>query len=559
MDFSSMSGWDFEHYCADCLLKKGFTKAEVTSGSGDHGVDIIAEQNGIRFGIQCKLYQGQISNKAVQEAYTGASYYDCDVAVIMSNSELTKQAQIEAKKLRVKFWNVSEYIPKPEKKSSEINTVSAAVNINYNWYIDRRASQLTVLENKVIKSANKRSDWWMSEKAIQWLLCGKNLSEPLNWYPLVKSIESFLLDIQNTSASYDGSKLLFKKLCFTSTIVNISRDIASLLSSERYEVYVSTVCESLNYQLPKDCGDAKNVAYKFLLWDLICSLELYQSAIESIGKLFNCFSDAELIRTINETSSLWDYQTVACEIPKDCLKSLFHSFEKMVQSSNRILKRVSRVSKINTYKMRELQTKSQESQKIQADIKNRFEQAESRYNDLLGRTLKTNRGSSDIIGWVSKKGISLTGSSSISSKTINLRMLLDKGNDPIAIVLGNNQPVKNVLICYYLLYRNLTEKNEENLIQMIQEKMDEELAEPQKELQRNQILQTSMGKKSSKNLGITDIITAINKQIKKVQDGCQKSIVITKKSAQKELDYLYAQILKEAEKGGVREAVLNRI
>lgn len=27
MDFSSMSGWDFERYCADCLLKKGFTKA----------------------------------------------------------------------------------------------------------------------------------------------------------------------------------------------------------------------------------------------------------------------------------------------------------------------------------------------------------------------------------------------------------------------------------------------------------------------------------------------------------------------------------------------------
>lgn len=26
MDFSSMSGWDFERYCADCLLKKGFTK-----------------------------------------------------------------------------------------------------------------------------------------------------------------------------------------------------------------------------------------------------------------------------------------------------------------------------------------------------------------------------------------------------------------------------------------------------------------------------------------------------------------------------------------------------
>lgn len=123
MDFSSMSGWDFERYCADCLLKKGFTKAEVTSGSGDHGVDIIAEQNGIRFGIQCKLYQGQIPNKAVQEAYTGASYYDCDVAVIMSNSELTKQAQEEARKLRVKFWRIVDYIPEENgNEDSELKT-----------------------------------------------------------------------------------------------------------------------------------------------------------------------------------------------------------------------------------------------------------------------------------------------------------------------------------------------------------------------------------------------------------------------------------------------------
>ena len=128
MDFSSMSGWDFERYCADCLLKKGFTKAEVTSGSGDHGVDIIAEQNGIRFGIQCKLYQGQIPNKAVQEAYTGASYYDCDVAVIMSNSELTKQAQTEAKKLRVKFWNIADYMPEDHKESSQEDDWDVADN-----------------------------------------------------------------------------------------------------------------------------------------------------------------------------------------------------------------------------------------------------------------------------------------------------------------------------------------------------------------------------------------------------------------------------------------------
>lgn len=159
MDFSSMSGWDFERYCADCLLKKGFTKAEVTSGSGDHGVDIIAEQNGIRFGIQCKLYQGQIPNKAVQEAYTGASYYDCDVAVIMSNSELTRQAQVEAKKLRVKFWNIADYIPETDRKASQKGKISPSnTEVSYENFLTESKNQLTILQNKISKDVAKRSD-----------------------------------------------------------------------------------------------------------------------------------------------------------------------------------------------------------------------------------------------------------------------------------------------------------------------------------------------------------------------------------------------------------------
>ena len=105
MDFSSMSGWDFERYCADCLLKKGFAKAEVTSGSGDHGVDIIAEQNGIRFGIQCKLYQGQIPNKAVQEAYAGAQYYGCDIPVVVCPTDFTIPARELAESTGVELWD----------------------------------------------------------------------------------------------------------------------------------------------------------------------------------------------------------------------------------------------------------------------------------------------------------------------------------------------------------------------------------------------------------------------------------------------------------------------
>ena len=204
MDFSSMSGWDFERYCADCLLKKGFTKAEVTAGSGDHGVDIIAEQNGIRFGIQCKLYQGQIPNKAVQEAYTGASFYDCDVAVIMSNSELTKQAQTEAKKLRVKFWNVLDYMPDLDKKISQNKRIISLVDteLSYENFLAECKNQLKAIQSTFSKGPSKRSDWWISDKANQWLLYNVNLTEPIKWYTMVEAVETFLLYIQNSTASY---------------------------------------------------------------------------------------------------------------------------------------------------------------------------------------------------------------------------------------------------------------------------------------------------------------------------------------------------------------------
>ena len=276
-----MSGWDFERYCASCLLKKGFTKAEVTAGSGDHGVDIIAEQNGIRFGIQCKLYQGQIPNKAVQEAYTGASFYDCDVAVIMSNSELTKPAQVEAKKLRVKFWNILDYIPDLGKKIISLDT-----ELSYENFLAECKNQLTALQSTFSKGPSKRSDWWISDKANQWLLYNVNLTEPIKWYTMVEAVETFLLDIQNSVAAYEKSKLLFKKLYFISAVTDSINGITSKFSIEKYEIYVQAVCESLDCPLPNICSDAKNAAYKRLIWELIYSFKIYQTAIKQLLNVY---------------------------------------------------------------------------------------------------------------------------------------------------------------------------------------------------------------------------------------------------------------------------------
>ena len=38
------------------------------------------------YAVQCKLYQGKVGNSAVQEAVAGKSYYDCDEAMVITNS-----------------------------------------------------------------------------------------------------------------------------------------------------------------------------------------------------------------------------------------------------------------------------------------------------------------------------------------------------------------------------------------------------------------------------------------------------------------------------------------
>ena len=42
-----MEGHEFEYFCADLLENQGFTDVEVTRGSGDFGVDILAEKDGV--------------------------------------------------------------------------------------------------------------------------------------------------------------------------------------------------------------------------------------------------------------------------------------------------------------------------------------------------------------------------------------------------------------------------------------------------------------------------------------------------------------------------------
>ena len=103
--FEDMDGHEFEYFCADLLEQRGFVEVEVTRGSGDYGIDILAEKDGVTYAVQCKRYAAPVGVKAIQEAYAGRDYYDRMVGAVMTNQYFTAPAVEAAKKLKILLWD----------------------------------------------------------------------------------------------------------------------------------------------------------------------------------------------------------------------------------------------------------------------------------------------------------------------------------------------------------------------------------------------------------------------------------------------------------------------
>lgn len=103
-DIDLMTGTEFEEYVAEIFAKKGYYTT-VTKTSGDQGIDVLAEKNGIKIGIQVKCYSGTVGNAAVQEATAGKKYYSCQKAMVITNSYFTQSAIELAKINDIILWD----------------------------------------------------------------------------------------------------------------------------------------------------------------------------------------------------------------------------------------------------------------------------------------------------------------------------------------------------------------------------------------------------------------------------------------------------------------------
>ena len=98
-------GLEFEVLCTQILTAKGYENVELTPTTGDYGVDIFAEKDGVRWAFQCKYYTNPVGVRAVQEIYSGRDFYHCMVGVVMTNSRFTKNAVTLANELNILLWD----------------------------------------------------------------------------------------------------------------------------------------------------------------------------------------------------------------------------------------------------------------------------------------------------------------------------------------------------------------------------------------------------------------------------------------------------------------------
>lgn len=86
-----MSPREFEAFCMEKLSRAGWT-ATLTAAGADQGVDVIADKNGVRFVLQCKMWAQPISNAAVQEIAAARAHEKAHYAAVVTNSSYTSAA-----------------------------------------------------------------------------------------------------------------------------------------------------------------------------------------------------------------------------------------------------------------------------------------------------------------------------------------------------------------------------------------------------------------------------------------------------------------------------------
>lgn len=100
--YADLNGVEFENYLMNFFRKMGF-EVMGTPATGDQGADMFLINNSKKIAIQAKKYSKPVGNKAIQEIVSARTFYSCDEAWVITNSQFTKSASDLAQKCDVRL------------------------------------------------------------------------------------------------------------------------------------------------------------------------------------------------------------------------------------------------------------------------------------------------------------------------------------------------------------------------------------------------------------------------------------------------------------------------
>jgi Holliday junction resolvasome RuvABC ATP-dependent DNA helicase subunit len=121
----AMSGAEFERFVANVFQRQGYT-AELTSASGDHGIDIILRKLGQVVAVQCKQWESVVGEPILRDFYGAIVNAGVNTGFVVTSSNFTAQAEEFAQNKPIILYDIDSliqlYLDTLSYSSSEMTT-----------------------------------------------------------------------------------------------------------------------------------------------------------------------------------------------------------------------------------------------------------------------------------------------------------------------------------------------------------------------------------------------------------------------------------------------------
>ena len=142
---NSFSGIEFENFLKLLFEKMGYG-VQTTKKSKDFGVDLILEKKGKKTIVQAKCLSRTVGVSAVQEIISARAHYKIDQAMVVSNQNFSKEAEILANENKVMLAGKTEL---------------ESLILKYPVYFEREKKKYVATTLDAVKEIEKRYPYWI--------------------------------------------------------------------------------------------------------------------------------------------------------------------------------------------------------------------------------------------------------------------------------------------------------------------------------------------------------------------------------------------------------------